>query len=125
MALIKCSECGNEVSDKAASCPKCGNPINQKEESKVMIYGYTENYMLNPKVKILLNGDEIGSVAKGQLFEYDITSDCEITFKCNLRKASMAIKPGRVTKIKLSWNRLTGQLVPQVIDYNTPDGSKW
>lgn len=27
MALIKCPECGNEVSDKAASCPKCGYPI--------------------------------------------------------------------------------------------------
>lgn len=27
MALIACSECGNEVSDKATSCPKCGNPI--------------------------------------------------------------------------------------------------
>ena len=27
MALIKCPECSNEVSDKAASCPKCGYPI--------------------------------------------------------------------------------------------------
>ena len=27
MALIKCSECGKDVSDKAASCPGCGNPI--------------------------------------------------------------------------------------------------
>lgn len=27
MALIKCSECGKEVSDKAATCPNCGNPI--------------------------------------------------------------------------------------------------
>lgn len=27
MALIKCSECGREVSAKAASCPACGNPI--------------------------------------------------------------------------------------------------
>jgi uncharacterized membrane protein YvbJ len=27
MALIKCTECGNEVSDKATSCPKCGAPI--------------------------------------------------------------------------------------------------
>jgi len=26
MSLIKCSECGNEVSDKALSCPHCGNP---------------------------------------------------------------------------------------------------
>lgn len=29
MSLIKCSECGKDVSDKAASCPNCGNPINQ------------------------------------------------------------------------------------------------
>jgi len=27
MALIKCTECNNEVSDKASSCPKCGSPI--------------------------------------------------------------------------------------------------
>lgn len=27
MALIKCPECGSDVSDKAASCPKCGFPI--------------------------------------------------------------------------------------------------
>ncbi|NUM36675.1 MAG: zinc-ribbon domain-containing protein [Candidatus Brocadiae bacterium] len=27
MALISCTECGKEVSDKAASCPNCGVPI--------------------------------------------------------------------------------------------------
>jgi hypothetical protein len=27
MALIKCIECGAEVSDKAAACPKCGHPV--------------------------------------------------------------------------------------------------
>ena len=27
MALIACAECGNHVSEKAASCPHCGNPI--------------------------------------------------------------------------------------------------
>lgn len=29
MALIKCTECGKEVSENATSCPNCGNPINQ------------------------------------------------------------------------------------------------
>jgi hypothetical protein len=24
MALIKCKECGNEISDKARTCPRCG-----------------------------------------------------------------------------------------------------
>lgn len=27
MAMIKCPECGNEISDKAQACPKCGCPI--------------------------------------------------------------------------------------------------
>ena len=35
MALILCSECGTEVSDKAATCPKCGVPINAAYEIPV------------------------------------------------------------------------------------------
>ena len=31
MALIKCSECGKEVSDKAKTCPNCGNPTQNKK----------------------------------------------------------------------------------------------
>jgi len=33
MALISCSECGKEVSDKAASCPNCGAPIATLQET--------------------------------------------------------------------------------------------
>lgn len=29
MALIKCKECGHEVSDKASACPNCGCPIKE------------------------------------------------------------------------------------------------
>ena len=31
MALIECSECGKEVSEKAAACPSCGNPISEQQ----------------------------------------------------------------------------------------------
>lgn len=27
MAIIKCSECGNQVSSKATACPHCGAPV--------------------------------------------------------------------------------------------------
>ena len=37
MALIKCSECGREVSNKATSCPACGNPIAASLESAPQI----------------------------------------------------------------------------------------
>ena len=30
MALIKCTECGQMVSDKAANCPNCGCPVERE-----------------------------------------------------------------------------------------------
>jgi DNA-directed RNA polymerase subunit RPC12/RpoP len=30
MALIKCAECGKEISDQAAACPNCGNPVGMR-----------------------------------------------------------------------------------------------
>jgi predicted RNA-binding Zn-ribbon protein involved in translation (DUF1610 family) len=30
MSLIKCTECGRDISDKAAACPGCGNPIQEE-----------------------------------------------------------------------------------------------
>lgn len=33
MALIKCSECGRQISDKAGKCPVCGNPIGSDDDS--------------------------------------------------------------------------------------------
>lgn len=32
MSLIKCPECGKEISDKAEMCPNCGHPIKGKEK---------------------------------------------------------------------------------------------
>jgi hypothetical protein len=37
MALIKCSECDKDISDKAASCPFCGNPMANQNQSPILI----------------------------------------------------------------------------------------
>ena len=34
MALIKCSECGQMISDRATKCPKCGCPIDAQDVTK-------------------------------------------------------------------------------------------
>lgn len=34
MALIKCPECGNSISDKAEKCPHCGIPASYFHEEK-------------------------------------------------------------------------------------------
>lgn len=33
MALIKCIECGKEISSNATSCPHCGNPMKSNEKN--------------------------------------------------------------------------------------------
>ncbi len=33
MSLIKCNECGKEISDKASACPGCGCPVEAQNES--------------------------------------------------------------------------------------------
>ena len=39
MALIKCPECGKEVSDKAMTCPNCGCPISARNDSETQSSG--------------------------------------------------------------------------------------
>ena len=39
MALIRCPECGKEISDKAADCPNCGAAVRMKH-SVVGIIGF-------------------------------------------------------------------------------------
>ena len=40
MALIKCKECGNLISENATACPKCGHPTNDEISPR-------PNYMVN------------------------------------------------------------------------------
>lgn len=42
MALIKCSVCGKDVSDKAKICPHCTTPINNENTMKKMINNVKE-----------------------------------------------------------------------------------
>ena len=50
MALIKCPECGQEISDKAFTCPKCGNPLKDinkiTQQSPVVIEGTRKKWKL-------------------------------------------------------------------------------
>lgn len=48
MALIKCPECGKEISDKATLCPNCGYPISQISED---MSGKQEMHLVEENVK--------------------------------------------------------------------------
>lgn len=42
MALIKCPECGKEISDKANACIHCGYPLNERKED----FGITDSHLI-------------------------------------------------------------------------------
>ena len=74
MALIKCSECGKEISDKAEVCLHCGNPIHKtiKEEKKKQRKSFNE---LNKREK-----REIIDIMKAEGEYYDVLITIELLY---------------------------------------------
>jgi hypothetical protein len=80
VSLIPCPECAYELSERAPSSPGCGVPIFR--ESKVVVHGYTQQFLINPKIKVSWNGAELGSVKKGAVLTHEVAIDGEISFPC-------------------------------------------
>jgi DNA-directed RNA polymerase subunit RPC12/RpoP len=114
MALIACPECGSDVSDRAPTCPRCGVPI--LVESKLIVSAPTQQMLFSPKVRIFLDGTAVGEVRKGETQSVTITADGTVSFEAAGRSARLPVQAGRVTRIQLSWNRISGGLVAQTVD---------
>lgn len=65
MALIKCPECGSEISDKASACIHCGYPLAELKNEKPKLTGenivtiYPRRYDLEEELKLIMDGEEI------------------------------------------------------------------
>jgi len=44
MSLIKCPECGKEISDKAPACIKCGFPLSVEKSVEILMPCLSEKY---------------------------------------------------------------------------------
>ena len=122
MALIKCPECGKEVSDSAKSCPNCG----WLKESKVIIYGITQRFLIGGTLKIFVDGILKAKVGKREKVAIPVEHDCTITAQCGINplKGKVQIKGGRITTIKFEYDRITGVVAPRVIDNCNNDSIK-
>lgn len=111
MALIKCPECGKEVSDKAKVCINCGFPL-EEEKSELTVFGLTQE-LIGGTMKLFLNGQPIGKVGKGEKITVPITSDCELTAKCGINpaKGKYSVKAGKKTVVRIKYNRMTGGFI--------------
>ena len=72
MALIRCPECGKEISDKASSCPNCGCPISgleglvelskQKEKEIEQVHSENKRTVIGIIIAVLVIASIIGIV---------------------------------------------------------------
>ena len=85
---------------------------------KVIVYGYTQFFAVNMKVQVYANGVLKGEVSKEDKIEFDIDNDTMIELKCSFRKASIMAYNNKTNEIKISFDRLTGAIKPQMIQAN-------
>lgn len=133
MAIIKCSECGKEVSDKAPQCPHCGCPVGttnsttqQSEKDSnpsntVVVHGYTEAFAINSKISVYRDNAYLGEIGPAGIFQVDITQDCTLKFKCGFRTRTIQIRKGIDTDVYLSFDRFSGSLKAYVAGANNKD----
>lgn len=58
--LIKCPECGKEVSDKSEKCIHCGYPLKKQINIKCLING--KEYDLSHELDLVLNDNKIEAI---------------------------------------------------------------
>ena len=110
MALIYCSDCGQQVSDKAAACPKCACPINVPAAVKTvrialpntnqMATGYV-GLFAKKDCSIVSNGKVIWTGKHGEVATFDIDEPQGVTIDLGTwaNKVMGPVKPG--TRYKL------------------------
>ena len=83
MALIKCSECGGKVSDKAKACPHCGITINPIPKLRIVRKGSTP-LVASITLEIRSNGQSIGIYPFNVGFDMEVpvASNMELVIKC-------------------------------------------
>ena len=120
MALIKCPECGKEISDKAPACPNCGIPLRREDRGTydVIITREKQWYLINPKVKITIDSADEYSLENGSSISIPLTTGAHtIMFSLGVRKTQTDIDVTENMNIDIKLNRVTGEI--EVSGYKT------
>lgn len=107
MALIKCPECGKQVSDKAATCPNCGVAIAKMLSDEVMIQ--VDRDPSQPFLGTIVDiKDSMGRVLAtgkaGAVISFKTKQPVAITFNIITKKnmCPTTVRPG--CKYKATWS---------------------
>jgi len=123
MALINCSECKREVSDRANSCPHCGSPI-AADHVTLVLTGFPKRYIGSKQVDVYFNGTKCGSIPKGATETIVLASGGQVDFVTNYmgkdRRQSFNIPSGVAADLYFDFGPLGGL---KVVEQGSGSGS--
>lgn len=86
MALIKCPECGREVSDRAGNCPQCGFPISSLKTDGTVMIKITNGLAGSVNIFETATGKSLWTGRSGGIAEFEIEKPTEIGIGWGLAK---------------------------------------
>ena len=113
MALIKCPECGKEISDKAAACPNCGMPLRREDRGTydVVITREKQWYLVNPKMKVTVDAADEYILENNSSITIPLTTGPHsILFSSSIRKTQTDIDVTENMNITVKFNRASGEI---------------
>lgn len=109
MALIKCPECGREISDKALTCPHCGVPINLQFEVPVTFYRKKRSAGALVTLHVTVGTQYVGDVKNGGEFTTMILPG---TYQIQLDTTSRCVFAGQLT-VPEDINEMSVEILPK------------
>lgn len=129
MALIKCTECNNDVSDKSSQCIHCGNPmVPDTEKGKVIIrFKLPKNRLILATSVNIINaetGNIITKLKPDSVTELKIDKETTIYAAHGFTKSKerIILKPDQLNKVLVTYSvsllstRLTINFVDTFLD---------
>lgn len=122
MALIKCPECGKEVSDKAQTCINCGCPLAQVNPAGTVTVAVNGPGMVKMYIFDLTTGNELWCGRNGEVARFNVDNETEISVIGSMEKrhpergAKALVRGGRKYEYKMVQSFLGGRYVINEID---------
>jgi hypothetical protein len=111
-----CRFCGNELFDEAVLCPKCKNSVDssfepQKNEYKLIICRDSQFFVINPAIKINVDGRLASKIENDSNVEIILPRGVHsVEFVCSFRNTKIDVNMNRDVKLSINWNRATGHI---------------
>lgn len=99
MALVNCPDCGQQISERAASCPNCGapGPAKVKSENDVRIrFAIWPGQVFNNGCEVTAGDKVLASCRQGETVSFELNGETEIQIKMGggFGKPKTIAKPG-------------------------------